>query len=133
MILKGKIRTTEAKAKSIKSDIEKLVTKAKKEEKIARHLLKNGLKAFEVEKLINQIGPGFKNRKGGYTRIVKVSPRVSDNASMVVMEWSEMEKVEVVQAKPAAVKKTNKSEVAKKPEIKKPVKENKTKTKKETK
>lgn len=130
MILRGKIKTTEAKAKAIKSDLEKLVTKAKKEEKVARNLLKNNLKPFEVEKLISQIGPGFKNRAGGYTRIVKTGPRVSDNASMVVMEWSEMEKVEVAQPKPRA-KKTTK--VVKKPEVKKPVKAVKAKAKKENK
>ena len=95
MILRGRIKTTEAKAKAIKSDIEKLVTKAKKEEKIARNLLKSHLKPFEIDKMISQIAPGFKNRTGGYTRIVKTGSRVSDNASMVVMQWSEMEKVEV--------------------------------------
>lgn len=111
MILKGKIKTTEAKAKAVKGDLEKLVTKAKKEEKVARNLLKSHLKPFEIEKMITQIGPGFKNRVGGYTRIIKSGPRVSDNASMAVMEWSEMEavvKTEAKTKKPSPIK-TSKS------------------------
>lgn len=117
MILRGKIKTTEAKAKAVKGDIDKLVTKAKKEEKVARNLLKSHLKPFEIEKMITQIGPGFKNRAGGYTRIIRVGPRVSDNASMAVMEWSEMEaviKAEVkVSPKKSAIKKTTKPSSAK--------------------
>ena len=46
MVLKGKIKTTEAKAKAIRSDLEKLVTKAKKEERVARRLLQPNLKPF---------------------------------------------------------------------------------------
>lgn len=99
MILKGKIKTTEAKAKAVKGDIEKLVTKAKKEEKIARNLLTSHLKPFEIEKMVTQIGPGFKNRVGGYTRIIKFGPRLSDNADMVVMQWSDMETVVKTEAK----------------------------------
>lgn len=118
MILKGKIRTTEAKAKAIKGDLEKLVTKAKKEEKVARNLLKSRLKPFEVEKMITHIGPGFKNRPGGYTRIIKARSRVSDNASMAVMEWSEMEAVAKAEVKATpkklAAKKTTKPSLAKK-------------------
>lgn len=126
MILKGKIKTTESKAKAIKGDIEKLVTKAKKEEKIARNLLQKHLKPFEIEKMITQIGPGFKNRAGGYTRIVKIGPRVSDNASMVVMEWSEMEAVAVKEQKATpkvkkekTLKKTVEKKIAKKTTVKK--------------
>lgn len=113
MILKGRIRTTEAKAKAIKGDVEKLVTKAKKEEKVARNLLQKHLTPFEIDKMIKQIAPGFKNRVGGYTRIIKTGPRVSDNASMVVMEWSEMEAVAVNEQKTAS--KTKKEAAPKKP------------------
>lgn len=119
IILKGKIRTTEAKAKAIKGDIEKLVTKAKKEEKIAKKLLQSSLKPFEIEKMITQIAPGFKNRAGGYTRIIKVGPRVSDNASMVILEWSEMETV---------VAKGTKTTDKKEQVVKKSAKNTKTKT-----
>ncbi|MEK9176460.1 MAG: 50S ribosomal protein L17 [Patescibacteria group bacterium] len=93
MILRGRISTTEQKAKAVKPSLDKLVTKAKKKE--ARRLLQSDLKPFEIDKMINVIAPGFKNRKGGYTRIIRSGVRFNDNASMVIMEWSEMQAVEV--------------------------------------
>ena len=110
MVLHGRIKTTEEKAKAIKSELEKLVTKAKKEEGVARKLLQNSLKKHEIEKMINEIAPGFKNRAGGYTRIIKTGNRFSDNASMVVMEWVEMEKVALA---PKAERKQSKKTAAK--------------------
>ncbi len=89
MILHGKITTTEEKAKSIKGDVEKIVTKAKKDEANARRLLKGILKDHEIDKMINEIAPRFKNRPGGYTRIIKTGRRFNDNASMAIMEWVE--------------------------------------------
>lgn len=100
MILKGRITTTLEKAKSIKPSLEKLVTKARKDEKTARRFLQSELKPFEIDKMVTQIAPGFKNRAGGYTRIIKTGRRFSDNASMAILEWTEMEKVEI--KKPAA-------------------------------
>ena len=87
MISKGRIQTTQQKAKAIRGDLEKLVTKAKKEESTARRVLQSNLKPHEIEKMITEIAPGFKNRKGGYTRIIKNGRRFNDDASMVVMEW----------------------------------------------
>lgn len=95
MILKGRITTTLEKAKSIKPSIEKMVTKAKKDEETARRLLQSELKPFEIDKMVTQIAPGFKNRAGGYIRIIKTGRRFSDNALMAILEWSEMEKVEI--------------------------------------
>ena len=92
MILRGQIKTTEEKAKAIKGDLEKLVTKAKKGE-VSRRSLQSDLKPFEIDKMVNQIAPGFKNRAGGYTRIIKMGKRFNDDASMVIMQWSEMEAV----------------------------------------
>ncbi len=89
LVLDEKIQTTEAKAKSIKGHIEKLVTKAKKREGEAKRFLSAHLMPAAVDKVINRIAPQFKNRPGGYTRIVRLGNRVSDSASMVVMEWVE--------------------------------------------
>ena len=125
MILRGKIQTTEEKAKAIKSDLEKLVTKAKKGDS-AKRILQKHLKPFEIELMINKIGPGFKNRAGGYTRIIKTGKRFNDNASMVIMEWSEME--EVVAAKVAEPK--TKKAVTKKAPAKKTVRASRTAGKK---
>lgn len=135
MILKGKISTTYEKAKAIRPDLEKMVTKAKKDESSARRLLQSDLKPHEIDIMVTQIGPGFKNRAGGFTRMVKTGKRFNDDATMVIMEWSEMEAV-VVPVKIAKPKK-EKAEVKKSPEKKsltKTVKKAASKvTKKETK
>ncbi len=124
MILKGRIETTEQKAKSIKPELEKLVTKAKKGES-AKRLLQKKLKPHEIEKMITQIGPGFKNRPGGYTRIIKTGHRFNDDASMVILEWVEMEEVtppaKVSKPTKSAVKPTKKTATKAKPAAKKPV------------
>lgn len=115
MIINGSIKTTEQKAKAIKGDLDKLITKAKKEESEARRLLKGKVKDSEITKMINEIAPRFKNRNGGYTRIIKTGRRFNDDASMVVLSWVEGEAVEVKKEvkKLTSVKKTVKP-VAKK-------------------
>lgn len=108
VILKGRISTTEEKAKSIRGDLEKLVTKAKKGEG-ARPQLKKSLKPYEVDKMINVIGPAFKDRNGGYTRIIKTGKRFNDNASTVILEWVEEIKAPVpVKAEKKTAKKVTK-------------------------
>lgn len=92
MILKGKISTTEAKAKAVKGDLEKLVTKAKKGES-AKKLLQKDLKPFEIDRMINDIAPVFKDRNGGYTRIIKTGKRFGDSASTAVLEWVDLDKI----------------------------------------
>lgn len=89
LVLDEKIKTTEAKAKSIKADIEKLVTKAKKREEEARRFLLSKLTPEAADKVIERIAPQFAERPGGYTRIVRLGNRATDSASMVVMEWVE--------------------------------------------
>jgi large subunit ribosomal protein L17 len=115
MILKGRISTTYEKAKAIKPDLEKMVTKAKKDEATARRLLKNSLKPYEIDLMITKIGPAFKSRAGGYTRIIKTGKRFNDDAAMVVMEWTEPGASEPI--KKPEEKKTKKE--VKKPEVKK--------------
>ncbi|MCH8986566.1 50S ribosomal protein L17 [Patescibacteria group bacterium] len=86
LVLKEKIKTTEAKAKETSPFVEKLITKAKKGDLSARRYL---LKYFEpsiVKKMIEEIGPRYKTRKGGYTRIVKLGARKSDGARMAMIE-----------------------------------------------
>ncbi len=84
------IETTEEKAKSVKGYIEKLVTKAKKNQgPHLQSLLQPYLNQKAVVKMINEIAPRFMNRPGGYIRIIKTRQRFSDNAKMVMMEWVE--------------------------------------------
>lgn len=112
----GRIKTTEQKAKAIRSSAEKLIKKAHKEGNLAKKLLSMELNPEAMEKVMTQIAPQFRARSGGYTRMVKLGRRFNDDASMVVMEWVEeikqaervkQEKQTVVKAKPAA-KKTKK-------------------------
>src|ERR1035437_3466861 len=75
LVLNEKIKTTESKAKAIKPEIDKLVTKAKKGGNAARNVLQKSLSQPAVEKMLSQIGPRFSNRAGGYTRIIKLGKR----------------------------------------------------------
>jgi len=139
LILKGRIETTLEKAKAIQRDAEKLVTRAKKGES-AKIELKKSLKPFEVDKMINQIAPVFKDRPGGYTRIIKTGKRFNDNASTAIIEWvdpiPEIVKAETKKAKKTAVKpiEEKKSRLSlKKPTAKKSSESKDSKDKKESK
>lgn len=84
--LKEKIKTTEAKAREFSSFAEKLITRAKKGDLSSRRLLAKYFSKELVKKLVNDIGPRYKERKGGYTRIIKLGPRKSDGARMAIVE-----------------------------------------------
>lgn len=125
MVMKGRIITTEQKAKSIKGDVEKLVTKAKKDEVAAKRLLQPYLKPHEVEKMIAEIAPSFKSRQGGYTRIIKTGRRFNDDASMVILEWVEREEIVVSPKEEKKVVKVKKEDKNEKKVVKKTVKKEK--------
>ncbi len=95
LVLEGKIKTTEAKAKAIKGEVDKLITKARKETLLARRLLEKKLSPKAIDKLIKEVAPRFVNRQGGYTRIVKLERRLGDNAQVVLMQWVEGEEVAI--------------------------------------
>lgn len=96
MVLRGQIKTTEAKAKSVKPELERMVTKAIKSDQAVYHLNKTFSHDITT-RLIAEIAPKFKDRPGGYTRIIKIGNRVKDNAPMVLLEW--VEKVDAVPTK----------------------------------
>ena len=83
-----RIKTTEAKAKAVKPEIEKLITLAKRGDNHARRqaMAKLGQDKFVVYKLFEEIGPRYADRPGGYTRIMKLGPRQSDATEMVFLE-----------------------------------------------
>lgn len=112
LVLKESIKTTEAKAKAIKPEIEKLVTKAKLAEKGASRVLEQKLSKQAFEKMLKVIGPRFSKRAGGYTRIIKLGERFGDNSPMVLIEWVEKEEIVVTPVNKKKVK-PNKSEVKK--------------------
>ncbi|MFZ2503278.1 MAG: 50S ribosomal protein L17 [Nocardioides sp.] len=89
----GRITTTEAKARFLRPFAEKLITKSKQHPlgttaSIAarREVLKKIRDKGVVHVLFTEIGPGFADRPGGYTRITKIGPRKGDNAPMAVIE-----------------------------------------------
>ncbi len=87
LIMNGKIETTVAKAKTLRSYIEKLITKAKKGDFNAHREVFAYLQDKEAtKKLVNEIAPNYQNREGGYTRIVRTRLRRGDAAPMAFIE-----------------------------------------------
>ncbi len=87
LILYEKIQTTKAKAKTIKPIVERLITKGKVNTLVARrNLLKYLYKEAAVKKILEDIGPRYKDRKGGYTRILNLGRRAGDAAEIVQIE-----------------------------------------------
>jgi large subunit ribosomal protein L17 len=105
----GRIKTTEAKAKAMRGEAEKMISIAKRSIKLAksaegdeaqaagrlrqanaRKLLEGRLDGAKVvRKLFEEIAPRYEERKGGYTRILKLGPRKGDAAPMVILELVE--------------------------------------------
>jgi large subunit ribosomal protein L17 len=83
-----RIKTTEAKAKAVKPEVEKLITLAKRGDLHARRqaLAALGQDKFVVYKLFEEVAPRYADRPGGYTRILKLGPRQSDATEMVYLE-----------------------------------------------
>ena len=83
-----RIKTTLAKAKATKPLAERMLTLGKKGDLHARRIAIAYLKHKEiVKKLFTEIAPASADRKGGYTRIIKLGPRLSDSAPMAYLEW----------------------------------------------
>ncbi len=82
-----KIITTEAKAKEVRGMAEKIITLGKKSGLHAyRQTLTFVTDTKVTEKVFSELGPRYKERPGGYTRIIKLAPRLGDNAPMVQLE-----------------------------------------------
>lgn len=88
LIMKEKIITTEARAKSIRPIVEKMVTIGKKQQLASFRLLLSRLSKQSAEKIYHEISPRYKERPGGYLRIIKQSlMRKRDGARMAVIEF----------------------------------------------
>jgi len=83
-----RIKTTEAKAKAAKPEVERLITLAKRGDHHARRqaMAALGQDKFVVYRLFEEIAPRYAERQGGYTRILKLGPRRSDATEMVFLE-----------------------------------------------
>jgi large subunit ribosomal protein L17 len=86
LILKEKIRTTQAKAKEISGYTEKQITKARTGSLHARRLAAKLFTPKVVKKLFDEVAPKYKDRKGGYTRIIKLPPKKINGAKMAIIE-----------------------------------------------
>ena len=88
LIRDDRIRTTTAKAKELRPMIEKLVTKAKMPTIASRRLVVSRIHSLvETKRLFDIIAPKYKDRKGGYTRIVKLPNRNLDSSPMSLIEF----------------------------------------------
>jgi len=102
------IRTTVPKAKELRRVVEPLITLAKVDSLAKRRLAFSRLRDVSVvEKLFLDLGPRFKARAGGYTRILKMEPRPGDSADMALMQ--------LVESVAAPVAKTEETKAAKAP------------------
>ncbi len=85
----GRVRTTHAKAKALRPELEKLITLAKRGDLHARRQAMSTLQHPDkgvIYKLFEEIAPRYAERPGGYTRILKLGPRRSDSTEMVYLE-----------------------------------------------
>lgn len=87
IVLHEKVRTTEAKAKAVRSVVERAITAGKKPTLASRRrLLSVFYTDHPVRKIFEVLGPRYAERKGGYTRIVKLGSRQTDGADIVRIE-----------------------------------------------
>lgn len=96
LLRRDRISTTDAKARSMRGDAERLISVAKRSMAaggnpvFARRQAARVITDPEVTKrLFDEVAPRFSDRPGGYTRIVKVGPRLGDGAEMVILELVE--------------------------------------------
>lgn len=88
LVTHGKIVTTEARAKSLRPFVEKLVTKGRTGTLSDRRILISRLGSAEiVKKMVDEISKKYKERAGGYTRIVKLGQRKGDASPMALIEF----------------------------------------------
>jgi len=81
LILRERIRTTEAKAKEVQRFVEKCVTRARSGSISSKRLLAKIFSPEILKKLVNEISPRYKERQGGYTRVIKLGPRIRGEAA----------------------------------------------------
>ncbi len=94
-----RIKTTLPKAKEVRSLVERLITYGKKGDLHGIRLIATKVNNKDlVMKIVNDIAVGYKDRDGGYTRILKLGPRKGDNAEMAIIELVDRKPVEAVEA-----------------------------------
>ncbi len=108
-----RIETTDIRAKELRRLADRMVTLGKRGD---LHSMRRSLQTVRTKtaakKLFDELAPRFKEKQGGYTRIVKIGRRHGDNADMAILEWS-LQAVDVEKEKKKAAKKSAKKETKK--------------------
>ena len=88
VIMNERIQTTDTRAKEVRKFVDKMITYGKKGDLVSRRLALAFLHNDEkcVNKVFNELAPRYKDRNGGYTRIIKMTERKGDNALEVILE-----------------------------------------------
>ena len=87
LLEKGKIETTVTRAKEVRSMAEKMITTAKQDNLHSKRQVYSFItKESVAKKVFDEIAPNYKEKNGGYTRIVKIGPRRGDAAEMAIIE-----------------------------------------------
>jgi large subunit ribosomal protein L17 len=87
LVKNKRIVTTEAKARELRPMVEKLITKSKTSDLHTKRGIQSKIGSFDVAKGLEEIASKMKDRQGGYTRIVKMVPRLSDGSKMAYIEF----------------------------------------------
>src|SRR5438045_1750999 len=87
LVVNGKIKTTDAKARELRPFVEKMVTQGRAGTVTAKRLLVSKIGAIGATKIMNDVSPKYTGRSGGYTRITKLPARLSDGSFMAVIEF----------------------------------------------
>jgi len=87
LIAHGRIRTTTARAKTLRTIADKAVTQAKRGTVASRRLLLRSVGADAAAKIAKEIAPKFADRPGGYTRVIKLGRRSSDGSPVAIVEF----------------------------------------------
>ena len=100
LIEHGRIQTTVTKAKAVKPIAEQMITLGRRGDLHARRQAMPFLRSQEiVHKLFAEVAPRFKERPGGYSRIVRIGPRLGDAAEMAYLELVDFSPVEQAEEK----------------------------------
>lgn len=87
LVFESRIQTTDAKAKAVQVMVERLITRSKTQSLAVRRILIERTGSTEVaDRLLQTIGPKYRERKGGYTRITHIGPRKGDGGKIVLLE-----------------------------------------------